>query len=329
MSVVVMSRVFWTPFQNLSSKKKNGTAYKVSAHAAKSVLLAMADSADDFGDNSYNSMETLALKTSLEFRSIPRILRALQQNDYCSFRGLSVYGTSNYSINLEKLAFPPKKRAKTGRPKSSDSERESSDSERESTDSQRESSDSESPDSSLSIPNPSSIPAPNGAKNINPNTGRRTDAKVRGDAVDAALEAARLAQEKQTQTGMDIDVVNRIQEYPPDVQPILEELCRLTGVIPPDCPSNKKREGKYKEWILELRQLMRISMEYKIPDFKTPLRATWKGYSNDGLTFRSPSSLFSNFSDTCRKMKHNGSRSRPEPLPDEGRKLVTPDMVKR
>jgi hypothetical protein len=110
----------------------------------------MADSADDFGENSYNSLETLALKSSLKRRSVPRVIRALEQNNYCTYKGLSVYGTSDWNLNLEKLGSPPKRRAKTGRPKKS------SDSERESSDSERESSDSESPDPSLSVPESSS-----------------------------------------------------------------------------------------------------------------------------------------------------------------------------
>jgi hypothetical protein len=156
MSVTVMSRVFWTEIPDLQAEHQNKKVYKVSAHTAKIVLLSMADSADDFGENSFNSMDTLAKKSSLKIRSIPRILRALQQNQYCSYKGLSIYGTSNYSLAMSKLGQPPQKRARTGRPKSSDSGNESSDSSSKSNDSHNESSDSESPDSSSIHHQPSS-----------------------------------------------------------------------------------------------------------------------------------------------------------------------------
>jgi len=136
MSLTLMSRVFYTDFPVLRAHAGNGRKYAVSPSSANSVLLAMADNADDFGDHSYNSMETLALKTSLKLRSIPRIIRALQQNQYCTYKGVSIYGTSEYSLNLDKLSYPPKRRPKTGRPKSSDSDNKSSDSDNKSSDSE-------------------------------------------------------------------------------------------------------------------------------------------------------------------------------------------------
>lgn len=121
MSVNVIARVLWTDIPDLDGIHKNGKAYKVSATTAKITMVAIADSADDFGENSYNSIETLAKKTSLKRRSVPRVVRALEQNGWCFYRGLSVYGTNNYSVNMTKLGFPPEKRATVGRPKTSDS----------------------------------------------------------------------------------------------------------------------------------------------------------------------------------------------------------------
>jgi hypothetical protein len=153
MSVTLIGRVMWTPFEDLKAIRKNGKNYMIKASTIKGVLIAMADNADDFGEHSWNSIPTLALKTSLHVRSLPRILRALEQNGYCTYKGLSPYGTSDYSIMLEKLGFPPKNRSKVGRPlgtkpltrsaETPDSERETPDSERETPDSERETPDSE------------------------------------------------------------------------------------------------------------------------------------------------------------------------------------------
>jgi hypothetical protein len=145
MSVTVMSRVFWTDLSELNATHRNGKGYSVSASTAKLILLAMADSADDFGENSFNSIDTLAQKTSLKRRSVPRVIRAMEANGYCKYRGLSVYGTSNYSINLKKLGYAPERRSKVGRPKTSDSGSKTSDS-------GSKTSDSESPESSLTHP---------------------------------------------------------------------------------------------------------------------------------------------------------------------------------
>lgn len=121
MSVAVIARVIWTTVPDLDATHRNGTAYRVSGHVAKLALIALADSADDFGENSYNSFDTIKTKTCLQRRSVPRVVRALEQNGWCFYKGLSAYGTNNYSVNMDKLAHPPEKRARAGRPKTSDS----------------------------------------------------------------------------------------------------------------------------------------------------------------------------------------------------------------
>lgn len=121
MSVAVVARVLWTPIPDLDAIHRNGKPYRVSGHVAKLALIALADSADDFGENSYNSFDTIKTKTCLKRRSVPRVVRALEQNEWCFYRGLSVYGTNNYTVNTGKLAHPPEKRARVGRPKTSDS----------------------------------------------------------------------------------------------------------------------------------------------------------------------------------------------------------------
>lgn len=166
MSVTAMSRTFWTEFPQLAYINKKGKQIVIKNSTAKIVLLAIADNADDFGENSYQSFDTLATKSSIDRRSVMRVIRALVNHGFLEVAGVSAYGTNNYTVCLDKLGHPPKKRAKTGRPKSGDVESlaeksddvvtESSDSEEKSGDSGAESGDRQSPESSF-IP-PSSIP---------------------------------------------------------------------------------------------------------------------------------------------------------------------------
>jgi hypothetical protein len=169
MSVTAMSRTFWTDFPPLAYTDKKGKQITIKDTTAKIVLLAIADNADDFGENSYQSFETLATKASVDRRSVMRVVRALVANGFLEVAGISAYGTNNYTVCLDKLGHPPKKRAKTGRPKSGDSEAlltrigdagaKTSDPEVKTGDSVTESDDHESPESSFK--HPSSIREPN------------------------------------------------------------------------------------------------------------------------------------------------------------------------
>jgi hypothetical protein len=155
MSVTAMSRTFWTKFPELSYLDKKGSKVNIKNSTAKIVLLAIADNADDFGENSYQSFETLATKSSINRRSVIRVVRALISTDFLTVAGVSTYGTNNYTINLEKLGEPPKKRAKKGRPKTSDSEsleQKSSDPGVKTSDSVTKNSDPTSPEPSFNPP---------------------------------------------------------------------------------------------------------------------------------------------------------------------------------
>ena len=148
MSVTVSSRVFWTEFEDLKFEQK-GKLLTVGKPSAKLVLLAIADNADDFGENSWQSFETLAKKASIERRSVMRVVKALIANKYISINGITRYGTNDYKINLAKLGHAPQARERTGRPKSGDSGAESGDRNAKSGDSGAESGDLRSPESSF------------------------------------------------------------------------------------------------------------------------------------------------------------------------------------
>jgi hypothetical protein len=185
MSVTVSARVFWTKFNDLTLKKGEKTI-TVSKSVAKLVLLAIADNADDFGENSYQSFETLATKSSIERRSVIRAIQVLIANDYLQINGKSRYGTNDYKVNLKKLGHAPDKRACVGRPKIGDSDAKIGDSSAEISDSDAKIGDRESPDPSF---NPS-VKHPL----------RRKRANVFDEAnrtVDAILEQERQALEMQ------------------------------------------------------------------------------------------------------------------------------------
>jgi hypothetical protein len=150
MSAIVTGRVLWTSFPDISYKEKNGKMVNIKEQTAKGVMVAIADSADDFGENSYQSFETIAIKASIERRSAIRAVRGLILHGYLKVAGISPFGTNNFSVILDKLAYPPAKRARIGRPKIGDSEAKIGDSE-------AKIGDSTSPDPSLSIHKPSRV----------------------------------------------------------------------------------------------------------------------------------------------------------------------------
>ena len=151
MSAIVEGRVYWTKLGKLTYKAKNGKTVTIKESTSKLVMLAVADSADDYGENSWNSFQTLADKTSIERRSVIRVARALIVNNFLRVAGMTKYGTNNFSVNLAKLGMPPKRRSTAGRPKTGDSGAETSDS-------GAKTSDPESPYPSFNPPNPPSNP---------------------------------------------------------------------------------------------------------------------------------------------------------------------------
>lgn len=174
MSVTVSSRVFWTQFDNLEYKDKSGKVVKIGKPAAKLVMLAIADSADDFGENSWQSFDTISEKASIERRSVIRVIRGLMAANYLSINGTSKYGTNDYKINMSLLGKAPERRAQNGRPKTSDSDAITSDSIAETSDSDAKTSDPESPYPSYNHPDSSNNP------------------RKKGDLIDGMLEAAQM-----------------------------------------------------------------------------------------------------------------------------------------
>lgn len=155
MSVTVLSRVFWTEFRDLEYQQSKKVV-KVGKPVAKLVMLAIADNADDFGENSWQSFETISKKASVERRSVIRIVKGLIEAGYLSINGQSRYGTNDYKITLGKLGHAPTARDRVGRPKTSDTDttnlQKIGDSVTETSDPVTETSGSGSPESSFKHP---------------------------------------------------------------------------------------------------------------------------------------------------------------------------------
>jgi hypothetical protein len=100
MSVKLMSAIFETEFRDLQDGAGNNTK----ASTAKLVLLAMADHANDEGEGTYPSVETLSRKTALSSQTIRNTWDALRYNGVISLTGTSKYLTNNHTINTE--CFP-------------------------------------------------------------------------------------------------------------------------------------------------------------------------------------------------------------------------------
>jgi len=157
MSVDTMSRVFWTDIPDLAYPDKKGKLVTVQASTCKIVLLAIADNANDYGENSWQSFDTLKTKTSLQKRSVIRAIRSLVENKYLMLDGISRFGTNNYTVNVAVLGQRPPRRgvfASDVESLAKPAKTPASDSGAVASDSGAPGSDGESPDPSLSIPKP-------------------------------------------------------------------------------------------------------------------------------------------------------------------------------
>jgi hypothetical protein len=112
MSVSMMTMVYKAHFHDITfihkGKKKTGEEYektiKVLNFNLKSVCLALADHANDEGEGSYPSVETLGSKTELSSVTIISCLKAMKQEGIISYAGRSKWNTGNYTVNKDKLA---------------------------------------------------------------------------------------------------------------------------------------------------------------------------------------------------------------------------------
>src|SRR5687767_7400057 len=108
MSVKLMSMVYAAHFHDITfihqgKKKGTGEGYekkiKVLNSNIKSVCLALADHANDEGEGSYPSIDTLISKTELSEVTVVACLHGMKQEQIISYTGRSKWRTCNYTIN--------------------------------------------------------------------------------------------------------------------------------------------------------------------------------------------------------------------------------------
>jgi DNA replication protein DnaD len=99
MSVKLMSAVFGCKMPELKTDKNK----TVPDSTAKFVLLALADNANDEGEGSYPSVETLCKKTGFSTATVCNALNALRHNGFTKLMGRSKFETNNYTILAAKI----------------------------------------------------------------------------------------------------------------------------------------------------------------------------------------------------------------------------------
>jgi len=113
MSVKVMSMVYAAHFHDITfihkgKKKTTGEEYEKAIRVLnsnlKSVCLALADHANDEGEGTYPSIETLESKTELSNKTVIHCLKAMKQEEIISYVGRSKWNTGNYTVNKAKIA---------------------------------------------------------------------------------------------------------------------------------------------------------------------------------------------------------------------------------
>lgn len=112
MSVKVMSMVYAAHFHDITftrkaKKRQTGEVYEKTVRVLnsnlKTVCVALADHANDEGEGSYPSVETLESKTELSNVTVVACLKAMKQEGIISYAGRSKWNTGNYTVNKSKL----------------------------------------------------------------------------------------------------------------------------------------------------------------------------------------------------------------------------------
>src|SRR5438128_4778856 len=92
----------------MSIKLMNEVYGKELTHAEQAILLAMADHADDDGNNCFPSVDRIAYKTGYKWRNVVRVMRQLQERGAlvvtCQGGGKKA---NEYSIRLTALSNKP------------------------------------------------------------------------------------------------------------------------------------------------------------------------------------------------------------------------------
>lgn len=257
MSVRLMNIVYEAHFYDIEfehkGKKKTGEEFtkkiRVVASNLKSICLALADHANDEGEGAYPSIWKLESKTELSRVTVIACLKALKHQGLATYMGISKFDTCNYTINREILVEMASRERQKREKKASKATSPSKDALPEVVKPLSEDSKAAIPEPSFNRPLTSVVaPAPTHTGMINPNSGNRTDAKVKGDPMDGILDAAR-------QTAGISEIEKRILAFPVDCQSTLRTLVEFFRWQGSSIPENKGRGGTFGQWISEIRTI--------------------------------------------------------------------------
>jgi hypothetical protein len=270
MSISIMSRVFYTDFPIMPSRSikikdsDKSRVVNISPSVSKIIMLAISDSADDSGENSWNSLDRLATKTNLNKRTVIRAVSVLVEHEYLTVTDISAFGTNNIKINIDKLGETPHKRPKAGRPKIE--EIKTSGSESETSGSESETSGSEPPDSSLSIQN---HPLQNKMQEV-----PLFPAKKNGRTKEEMLKSTEMALNKSL-----MSPYIAYAQFPEEILPVVD---RMDKVWKFKIPSKNSKKGDLSYFINSCRDLLSACGEYGV-DLLDEMRNVWEeGMSTHG-----------------------------------------------
>lgn len=273
MSVKLMTKTYEAHFHDIQFdrqiNKKSGEQItkKVLVIAAnlKSITVALADNANDEGEGAYPGLTTLEDKTELSRNTVISALKALKQENIIFYVGISKYGTNNYTVNKQKLidmaSWPKQERKKVVKPLHQPKGSEAA--ALAIVKPLHQSSEAATPDSSFNHPLTVGTNAPTRTGNTNPNTGRRTDAVVKGDPMDGIIAAAQAAQEVAARAGLPLEVLSDIQNFPEDCQQGARLMYQKFKLLPPSKPKSG-RGGDYADWIIGIRDLAKLCSSYRV-----------------------------------------------------------------
>ncbi len=245
MSINLMADVFNADLQDIEFEY-NGRPLKVTAPVLTSTLLAMADSANEDGKGSYNGIARLTKKTKLAERSVVNAIQAAKSVSLLTYDGVSVRGTSEYTLNvdmLRKMAFKDSKKASA---------------------SGAETSPASAPGAERplhQVQNPSA-PGADDPSFIHPSSVQGAvparPSRKKGDILDGMQHYAEEEAKREAETGVKAELMDRFNAYPPE--------CRFTLMWLQDCyqwpaslipvrSKNKKRNAEFAYWVESLRSI--------------------------------------------------------------------------
>lgn len=151
----------------------------------------------------------------------------------------------------------------------------------------------------------------------NPNTGNRTDAKVRGDYMDGILYSMK-------NSSVNNSIPNCVYDYPETLVPLLIEFvkiwCPPEGAIP-----SKKQKGKYDNWVLQLEDLNKLFSNTE--RMKLAMKYSYDKYEREGhhKIIHQPATIKPILIDGISELRRIEKRNKKK----EETKLASPEIIQK